>query len=108
MAPSPRCLAAGEGYGTGLPTNRKPSTTGKSGHPLIAILPLIMVGVMNKVFTDLIPVLYGEKSFLHSGGDRQGRAGGATNQGRRRDLGGRRRACWWALRRSSSLPGKRW
>lgn len=60
-----RAAAAGEGYGEGHTNEPEPIENEKLAHPLIAILPLIMVGVMNKVFTGLIPALYGEKvSFI--------------------------------------------
>jgi H+/gluconate symporter-like permease len=60
-----RAAAAGEGYGENHSNEPEPFEHEKLAHPLIAILPLIMVGVMNKVFTNLIPVLYGEKvSFI--------------------------------------------
>jgi len=60
-----RAAAAGEGYGEGHSNEPEPFEHEKLAHPLIAILPLVMVGVMNKVFTNLIPVLYGEKvSFI--------------------------------------------
>jgi H+/gluconate symporter-like permease len=60
-----RAAAAGEGYGEGHTNEPEPIESEKLAHPLIAILPLIMVGVMNKVFTGLIPALYGEKvSFI--------------------------------------------
>lgn len=60
-----RAAAAGEGYGEGHANEPEPFGDEKLAHPLIAILPLLMVGVMNKVFTNLIPALYGEKvSFI--------------------------------------------
>ena len=51
--------AAGEGYGTDLHNEPEPVNLDKLAHPLIAILPLVVVGVMNKVFTTLIPQYYG-------------------------------------------------
>jgi H+/gluconate symporter-like permease len=51
--------AAGEGYGTNLLNEPEPVNLDKLAHPLIAILPLVVVGVMNKVFTTLIPHYYG-------------------------------------------------
>ena len=70
--------AAGEGYGDGLVNEPEPFADGKLANPFIAILPLILVGVMNKVFTrGRFRKLYGEAIRLPSGGDRQGRAGGA-------------------------------
>ena len=60
-----RAAAAGEGYGTGHSNEPEMIEDEKLVHPLIAILPLVMVGVMNKVFTNAIPLLYGEKvSFI--------------------------------------------
>ena len=60
-----RAAAAGEGYGEGHTNEPEALIHEKLAHPLIAILPLIMVGVMNKVFTNAIPLLYGEKvSFI--------------------------------------------
>lgn len=60
-----RAAAAGEGYGDGHSNEPEPFEHEKLAHPLIAILPLVMVGVMNKVFTNAIPILYGEKvSFI--------------------------------------------
>ena len=56
-----RAAAAGEGYGTGHANEPEPFEHEKLAHPLIAILPLVMVGVMNKVLTNAIPLLYGEK-----------------------------------------------
>ena len=51
--------AAEEGYGTDLHNEPEPVNLDKLAHPLIAILPLVVVGVMNKVFTTLIPQYYG-------------------------------------------------
>ena len=60
-----RAAAAGEGYGDGHTNEPEAFALEKLAHPLIAILPLVMVGVMNKVFTNAIPLLYGEKvSFI--------------------------------------------
>jgi len=55
-----RALAAGEGYGSTLVNEPEPFEHEKLAHPLIAILPLILVGVMNKVFTIAIPTFYGK------------------------------------------------
>ncbi|HEX2831306.1 MAG TPA: GntP family permease [Burkholderiales bacterium] len=52
--------AAGEGYGTHLVNEPEPYTEEKLPNPWIAISPLLIVGVMNKVFTTLIPQLYGK------------------------------------------------
>lgn len=55
-----RATAAGEGYGTNLLNEPAAFEHEKLAHPFIAILPLILVGVMNKVFTVTIPAIYGE------------------------------------------------
>ena len=54
-------LAAGEGYGTGH-LNEPPlrPVDERLVHPLIAILPLVLVGLSNRLFTDLIPKVYGK------------------------------------------------
>jgi H+/gluconate symporter-like permease len=60
-----RAAATGEGYGTELVNEPAPFEHGKLAHPLIALLPLVLVGVSNKVFTDLIPRIYGQtQSFI--------------------------------------------
>ena len=51
--------AAGEGYGTNLVNEPEPFEHEKLANPFIAILPLILVGVMNWTFTRLIPEFYG-------------------------------------------------
>lgn len=55
-----QAAAAGEGYGTDLINEPEPFENEKLAHPLVAILPLILVGVMNKVFTVMIPQIYGK------------------------------------------------
>ena len=57
-----KAAAAGEGYGTELVNEPAPFEHGRLAHPLLAILPLVLVGVANKVFTDAIPHLYGASS----------------------------------------------
>lgn len=53
--------AAGEGYGDNLVNEPEPfNDQEKLANPVIAILPLILVGVMNWVFTNVIPELYGK------------------------------------------------
>ncbi len=52
-------LAAGEGYGTGLLNEPVPFTGERLAHPLLAILPLVLVGVSNKLLTTWIPTWYG-------------------------------------------------
>lgn len=53
-------LANGEGYGTGLVNEPAPFAGESLAHPLVAILPLVLVGVANKVLTVAIPRFYGE------------------------------------------------
>ena len=69
-----KAIAANEGYGTNLVNEPEPFEHEKLAHPLIAILPLVMVGVMNKVFTEMIPGRLWRVDVLHSCGDRQGGA----------------------------------
>ncbi len=57
-----KAAAAGEGYGTELVNEPAPFEHGKLAHPLLAILPLLLVGVVNKLLTDAIPRLYGASS----------------------------------------------
>src|SRR3954453_5612311 len=54
-----QAAAAGEGYGEGHTNEPEPVREEQRAHPGIAILPLIVVGVMNKVFTSLIASYYG-------------------------------------------------
>ena len=58
-----RAAAAGEGYaveGQRLENEPEPFEDEKLPNAALAILPLILVFVLNRVFTDLIPGLYGE------------------------------------------------
>jgi len=55
-----RALAKGEGYGTGHINEPEPIPEENMPHPAIALLPLVVVGVMNKLFTGWIPGVYGE------------------------------------------------
>jgi H+/gluconate symporter-like permease len=51
----------GEGYGEGHINEPVPfDAKEKLPNPWIALLPLVLVGVMNKVFTDWIPSIYGK------------------------------------------------
>ncbi len=60
-----KAAAAGEGYGNNLVNEPAPFADARLAHPLIALLPLVLVGVTNKLFTDLIPRFYGEsQSFV--------------------------------------------
>ena len=52
-------LAAGEGYGTELLNEPAPFAGDRLANPWVALLPLLLVGVSNKVFTVLIPQFYG-------------------------------------------------
>lgn len=57
-----RAKAAGEGYGEGHINEPLPfdAEHEKLPNPWIAILPLLMVAVSNRIFTDLIPKVFGE------------------------------------------------
>jgi H+/gluconate symporter-like permease len=50
---------AGEGYGTNLVNEPEPFDHEHLPNPLIAILPLLLVGIANKAFTTVIPEWYG-------------------------------------------------
>lgn len=52
-------LRAGEGYGDNLLNEPAPFAGGTLAHPLIALLPLVLVGVTNKWLTTVIPLHYG-------------------------------------------------
>jgi H+/gluconate symporter-like permease len=54
-----RAARAGEGYGSKLVNEPEPFTDEKLPNPWLAVSPLVIVGVMNKVFTVLIPRFYG-------------------------------------------------
>jgi H+/gluconate symporter-like permease len=75
--------------------NRNPSTTRKAGQPVLAILPLVLVGVTNKLFTDLIPQIYGKShSFVPAV---IGKAARWSRMCQRSPPSGRSKArCWWA------------
>jgi len=51
--------ARGEGYGTNLVNEPQRKESGKLPHPLLAISPLLLVGVSNFWLTKMIPVWYG-------------------------------------------------
>lgn len=56
---------AGEGYGHDLRNEPEPFEGERLVHPLLALLPLVLVGVSNKIFTLLIPQIYGpQHSFI--------------------------------------------
>ena len=52
-------MAKGEGYGTARRGESESAETETLPHPVIAVLPLVLVGVANFVFTKMIPVWYG-------------------------------------------------
>ena len=55
---------AGEGYGVAHLNEPEFTATGTLPHPLLALLPLVAVGVLNKVFTVLIPRHFGAKAVV--------------------------------------------
>ncbi|WP_027416466.1 GntP family permease [Aneurinibacillus terranovensis] len=57
-----KAFAAGEGYGTGHINEPDLVETERLPNAFISILPLIVVGVFNKIFTGLIPKAY-DKTF---------------------------------------------
>lgn len=56
--------AAGEGYGQGHLQEPEPYAGGKLPNAVLALLPLLVVFVANKGFTQLIPQLYGKESVV--------------------------------------------
>jgi H+/gluconate symporter-like permease len=54
-----QAVAKGEGYGSVLVNEPEPFEEEELANPWIAVLPLIVVGVLNKVFTMAIPQVYG-------------------------------------------------
>jgi len=54
-----KAAAAGDGYGTNLLNEPEPFPQEKLPSPWLALSPLVLVGVMNKVFTTFIPRFYG-------------------------------------------------
>ncbi|MEH6414523.1 GntP family permease [Pseudomonas sp. CGJS7] len=54
-------LKAGEGYGQNLLNEPAPFVGGKLAHPLLAITPLLLVGVSNKLFSTWLPQVYGKQ-----------------------------------------------
>ena len=59
---------AGEGYGEGHSNEPEYAAAGPLPHPLLALLPLVAVGVLNKVFTMLIPKYFGAKAVVNLAG----------------------------------------
>jgi H+/gluconate symporter-like permease len=55
-----QALAAGEGYGEGHQNEpAAPDAAERLPHPLVALVPLVLVGVLNKLFSGWIPRAYG-------------------------------------------------
>ncbi|MCG5242396.1 GntP family permease [Azospirillum doebereinerae] len=52
-------IARGEGYGTGHSNEPEAVSAESLPNPIVALLPLVIVGVLNKVFTLAIPKVYG-------------------------------------------------
>ncbi len=59
---------AGESYGDDHKNEPEPLGDMQLPHPLVALLPLVLVAVLNKVFTTLIPVWFGSTTTLDMGG----------------------------------------
>ncbi|MEO8672352.1 MAG: GntP family permease [Tahibacter sp.] len=58
-------VVTGEGYGSDPLNEPAPFAGDRLAHPLIALLPLLLVGISNKLLTDWIPQAYGEsQSFI--------------------------------------------
>ncbi|HWL09501.1 MAG TPA: GntP family permease [Planctomicrobium sp.] len=63
-----KAIANKEGYGTDLSHEQISVSNEKLVHPAIALLPLIIVGVTNTLFTFFIPQIYGETHTIESSG----------------------------------------
>lgn len=63
-----RALAAGEGYGVGH--TQEPETLAETtlANPWLAIVPLVIVFVTNKLFTTLIPLAFGQENTVKLAG----------------------------------------
>lgn len=55
---------AGEGYGTGHLNEPEPIELSELTNPFLAISPLFVVGIMNLVFTRLIPTIYHDPTII--------------------------------------------
>jgi len=53
-----QALRNGEGYGAGHSNEPEQIIAGNAAHPLLALLPLLVVGIANLAFTRLIPRFY--------------------------------------------------
>jgi H+/gluconate symporter-like permease len=60
-----RAAAAGETYGSGHSNEPESAIEAPSIHPLVALLPLVVVGVSNYVFTNAITTFYGDSNQTH-------------------------------------------
>ena len=61
-----KALKAGEGYGEGHTNEPVDLHDGKLPHPLLALAPLVIVGVANLVFTRAIPAFFGKETTFDS------------------------------------------
>lgn len=61
-----RAAARNEGYGTNLKNEPPPLAEEGLPHPAIALLPLLLVGLMNKILTEWIPHFYGSSHTFES------------------------------------------
>jgi H+/gluconate symporter-like permease len=59
-----QAAARKEGYGSGHTNEPEPVSEAELPNPVIAIIPLILVGVLNKVFTNMIPAVFGSSFTL--------------------------------------------
>ena len=76
-----QAAAADEGYGTDLKNEPAEIGEGPLAHPLIAVLPLIVVGVVNFLLTQWLPVWYPDGTVVELPGMAEpidGAAGGST------------------------------
>ena len=61
-----KAVKAGEGYGEGHINEPVDLHDGKLPHPLLALAPLVIVGVANLVFTRVIPTFFGKETTFDS------------------------------------------
>jgi H+/gluconate symporter-like permease len=61
-----KALANGEGYGEGHINEPTTFATDKLPHPLLALTPLVLVGVINLVMTRVIPTSFGKEIVFDS------------------------------------------
>ena len=102
-------LKAGEGYAgsDALLNEPEPFRGEKLAHPLIALLPLVLVGVSNYLFTVWMPGWYGTVTeFIPAVIGNP--APVVQETAKLGAIWAVRRPCWWASCRSSPWPGHRW